>query len=98
RRRHTRSKRDWSSDVCSSDLAFAVGGGILHNRIFIYSGLVVKFVVIIRWFGMVCTGCTGFLYSYTARIPLLPLAMVTPVAAASTNSPHQRISTTRFSR
>src|SRR5699024_12008717 len=22
RRRHTRSKRDWSSDVCSSDLAF----------------------------------------------------------------------------
>src|SRR5207249_6359029 len=23
RRRHTRSKRDWSSDVCSSDLAFA---------------------------------------------------------------------------
>src|SRR5207249_7934969 len=26
RRRHTRSKRDWSSDVCSSDLA-AVGCG-----------------------------------------------------------------------
>src|SRR5699024_7839188 len=24
RRRHTRSKRDWSSDVCSSDLAGAV--------------------------------------------------------------------------
>src|SRR5699024_11999752 len=24
RRRHTRSKRDWSSDVCSSDLAFAL--------------------------------------------------------------------------
>src|SRR5699024_11356952 len=24
RRRHTRSKRDWSSDVCSSDLAFSV--------------------------------------------------------------------------
>src|SRR5699024_11972345 len=23
RRRHTRSKRDWSSDVCSSDLCFA---------------------------------------------------------------------------
>src|SRR5699024_11618533 len=33
RRRHTRSKRDWSSDVCSSDLA---GGSIplsrLHKR------------------------------------------------------------------
>src|SRR6266704_6247407 len=26
RRRHTRSKRDWSSDVCSSDL-FKTGGG-----------------------------------------------------------------------
>src|SRR5699024_11656129 len=25
RRRHTRSKRDWSSDVCSSDLARQVG-------------------------------------------------------------------------
>src|SRR5437868_13422433 len=25
RRRHTRSKRDWSSDVCSSDLSAAVG-------------------------------------------------------------------------
>src|SRR5207249_8949275 len=24
RRRHTRSKRDWSSDVCSSDLPFSV--------------------------------------------------------------------------
>src|SRR5207249_6101535 len=24
RRRHTRSKRDWSSDVCSSDLAMCV--------------------------------------------------------------------------
>src|SRR5207249_8376995 len=25
RRRHTRSKRDWSSDVCSSDLHYCVG-------------------------------------------------------------------------
>src|SRR5699024_12082642 len=33
RRRHTRSKRDWSSDVCSSDL-LAVGDdvvGLLHR-------------------------------------------------------------------
>src|SRR5207249_7862283 len=28
RRRHTRSKRDWSSDVCSSDLPFAGYGGV----------------------------------------------------------------------
>src|SRR5699024_11446738 len=27
RRRHTRSKRDWSSDVCSSDLVVAAGQG-----------------------------------------------------------------------
>src|SRR5699024_11722456 len=26
RRRHTRSKRDWSSDVCSSDLSLAENG------------------------------------------------------------------------
>src|SRR5437868_4180290 len=26
RRRHTRSKRDWSSDVCSSDLIFGISG------------------------------------------------------------------------
>src|SRR5699024_11674099 len=30
RRRHTRSKRDWSSDVCSSDLIVqGVGSGIM---------------------------------------------------------------------
>src|SRR2546429_4507473 len=27
RRRHTRCSRDWSSDVCSSDLPLRVGGG-----------------------------------------------------------------------
>src|SRR2546429_2288360 len=28
RRRHTRCSRDWSSDVCSSDLLYINGGGI----------------------------------------------------------------------
>src|SRR5206468_7867895 len=28
RRRHTRSDRDWSSDVCSSDLSFSVPGTV----------------------------------------------------------------------
>src|SRR5207249_9551666 len=28
RRRHTRSKRDWSSDVCSSDLGRLAGAGL----------------------------------------------------------------------
>src|SRR5699024_11860114 len=30
RRRHTRSKRDWSSDVCSSDLPFSVSTNGTH--------------------------------------------------------------------
>src|SRR5699024_11549954 len=32
RRRHTRSKRDWSSDVCSSDLDFSEMNHILEIR------------------------------------------------------------------
>src|SRR5207249_6122787 len=32
RRRHTRSKRDWSSDVCSSDLV--VAGGKRDRQVF----------------------------------------------------------------
>src|SRR5699024_11958204 len=35
RRRHTRSKRDWSSDVCSSDLVFSLRRG--SNRGWKYS-------------------------------------------------------------
>src|SRR5699024_8741834 len=31
RRRHTRSKRDWSSDVCSSDLGFALAQMVPPN-------------------------------------------------------------------
>src|SRR6266496_2594655 len=32
RRRHTRSLRDWSSDVCSSDLARVRDDELLHHR------------------------------------------------------------------
>src|SRR5437868_8860331 len=31
RRRHTRSKRDWSSDVCSSDLFYFAGHGLVSE-------------------------------------------------------------------
>src|SRR6266487_5508585 len=31
RRRHTRWTGDWSSDVCSSDLAFAVARDVMHH-------------------------------------------------------------------
>src|SRR5207249_6063053 len=36
RRRHTRSKRDWSSDVCSSDLSFQSDtfAGLANSKIF----------------------------------------------------------------
>src|SRR5699024_11693588 len=34
-RRHTRSKRDWSSDVCSSDLARVLRGIITFNFVII---------------------------------------------------------------
>src|SRR5699024_11460351 len=33
RRRHTRSKRDWSSDVCSSDLGHVCGIRFLRTRL-----------------------------------------------------------------
>src|SRR5699024_11767625 len=33
RRRHTRSKRDWSSDVCSSDLAIVNFGDYILKRL-----------------------------------------------------------------
>src|SRR3989449_6181985 len=32
RRRHTRCSRDWSSDVCSSDLARGDHGGLVRER------------------------------------------------------------------
>src|SRR5699024_11739609 len=32
RRRHTRSKRDWSSDVCSSDLVKFIGHAVLSDH------------------------------------------------------------------
>src|SRR2546422_4014093 len=31
RRRHTRCSRDWSSDVCSSDLPFRLQGTVMSN-------------------------------------------------------------------
>src|SRR5699024_11274349 len=33
RRRHTRSKRDWSSDVCSSDLGFLLNDNQSHGNL-----------------------------------------------------------------
>src|SRR2546421_3294038 len=38
RRRHTRSDRDWSSDVCSSDLVTFIGGFVLLSGVLILVG------------------------------------------------------------
>src|SRR5699024_12214309 len=40
RRRHTRSKRDWSSDVCSSDLPIQHGGGGNRLQQLVKGGLI----------------------------------------------------------
>src|SRR5699024_11688343 len=39
RRRHTRSKRDWSSDVCSSDLQAQGLHRLVHSFLFVDSPL-----------------------------------------------------------
>src|SRR5699024_11527621 len=36
RRRHTRSKRDWSSDVCSSDLSKVVPKGMQSLSVYLH--------------------------------------------------------------
>src|SRR5207249_9506743 len=36
RRRHTRSKRDWSSDVCSSDLEGRLAGQLLTESLLLF--------------------------------------------------------------
>src|SRR5437868_11456157 len=38
RRRHTRSKRDWSSDVCSSDLCLIYGNYLKNTQGIRFSG------------------------------------------------------------
>src|SRR5699024_11901518 len=48
RRRHTRSKRDWSSDVCSSDLS----GFIKSQGIFLVSYFPSSSSILIRYFSI----------------------------------------------
>src|SRR5699024_11434815 len=42
RRRHTRSKRDWCSDVCSSDLKFLLGFMLFFGLSFICLTIAMK--------------------------------------------------------
>src|SRR5690606_40048073 len=52
RRRHTRFSRDWSSDVCSSDLASALLAGLLTLIFVSFIALIfaLPFVVFSRYF------------------------------------------------
>src|SRR5699024_11348986 len=52
RRRHTRSKRDWSSDVCSSDL-----GDIIENLPKVRHGKIKAWVNIMYGCDKFCTYC-----------------------------------------
>src|SRR5438067_3386628 len=68
RRRHTRSKRDWSSDVCSSDLGS--GGALLGSGTFYSTAAVV--------YGRVYLGNTdGRVYAYDASSGRLDWAVQT---------------------
>src|SRR6266513_1041947 len=42
RRRHTRSKRDWSSDVCSSDLVHQSAIGVIDDHDFLGAEQIVR--------------------------------------------------------
>src|SRR5699024_11872557 len=63
RRRHTRSKRDWSSDVCSSDLILAgdgtgpakgTGAGVRNRRLpGLARAVVLALVVIVGLLGVI---------------------------------------------
>src|SRR4030042_2700522 len=69
RRRHTRCSRDWSSDVCSSDLC--VGGG---GTIGALSRFCVTTTVPLLWFRAICSivpwrrCASSFAFSCTAKL------------------------------
>src|SRR5699024_11580646 len=59
RRRHTRSKRDWSSDVCSSDLRFArlvLPGTVAILPIAVLATTVAPFSTRWLWAGAIAIG------------------------------------------
>src|SRR5699024_11221515 len=59
RRRHTRSKRDWSSDVCSSDLIY-MSFKILKNLKYIWNYCINKkalfFIITFCLLGLIANG------------------------------------------
>src|SRR5699024_11320192 len=67
RRRHTRSKRDWSSDVCSSDLAGRPGGlGRLAFGLFVLGSAGVLGVLV--GLRSLALGCLGLVVVFGVRV------------------------------
>src|SRR5699024_12131805 len=56
RRRHTRSKRDWSSDVCSSDLTVGTSQSMATEHGAVPIGDVVSLAVAFEWAMQVAEG------------------------------------------
>src|SRR5690606_40401593 len=78
RRRHTRFSRDWSSDVCSSDLTFA-------------NGNVTALTVALGEFGLILSLPLWFQFALgldalQAGLALLPLAVGSFIASGSIRS------------
>src|SRR5690554_5176658 len=67
RRRHTRCGRDWSSDVCSSDL-ITIGHIELMNIVIIITGSIVGIAYITELFVAWYSGVPGEQYAFLNRI------------------------------
>src|SRR5699024_10681675 len=67
RRRHTRSKRDWSSDVCSSDLflsLFTVGAITVGPSGIVLIPLIADNKYLLYFIGLVISFIVGFILTY----------------------------------
>src|SRR5207245_7347513 len=51
RRRHTRCYRDWSSDVCSSDLGHKPGTAVVRAAYSLHNALVFPHIVFATYYG-----------------------------------------------
>src|SRR5699024_11264436 len=65
RRRHTRSKRDWSSDVCSSDLPLVPHS---YGRKLI----IVRLCLVHAVANCLSSACASFMWPQTVYHPLVP--------------------------
>src|SRR5699024_12231260 len=67
RRRHTRSKRDWSSDVCSSDLYLAI-----ISLIRLEKELRVRSIPFSYFSGTLSSFCVNLSFNFLKKLILFP--------------------------